>query len=71
MAASLGVVGIKDFVVWFGFLFFLGPHPQHMGVPRLGVELDLQLPDVNRSHSKAGSEPHLRSTPQLMAPPDP
>ena len=24
--------------------FFLGPYPQHMGVPRLGVELELQLP---------------------------
>ena len=23
---------------------FLGPHPQHMGVPRLGVKLELQLP---------------------------
>ena len=24
-------------------LFFLGPDPRHMGFPRLGVELDLQL----------------------------
>ena len=23
--------------------FFLGPHPQHMKVPRLGFELELQL----------------------------
>ena len=23
---------------------FLGPHPQHMKVPRLGVKLELQLP---------------------------
>ena len=28
----------------FGFLVFLGLHPQHKQVPRLGVELDLQLP---------------------------
>ena len=27
----------------FFFLFFLGPHPRHMEVPRLGVELELQL----------------------------
>ena len=30
-----------------GFLFvclFLGPHLQHMEVPSLGVELELQLP---------------------------
>ena len=27
----------------FFFFFFLWPHPQHMEVPRLGVELELQL----------------------------
>ena len=27
----------------FFFFFFLGPHPWHMEVPRLGVELELQL----------------------------
>ena len=26
------------------FFFFLGPHPWHMEVPRLGAELELQLP---------------------------
>ena len=26
------------------FLVFLGPHPQHMEVPRLGFESELQLP---------------------------
>ena len=30
---------------YFLFIFcFLGPNPQHMDVPRLGVELELQLP---------------------------
>ena len=28
----------------FFFFCFLGPHPQHMEVPRLGVKSDLQLP---------------------------
>ena len=28
----------------FFLLFFLGPYLQHMEVPRLGVELELQLP---------------------------
>ena len=28
----------------FFFSVFLGPHPQHMEVPRLGVELELQPP---------------------------
>ena len=26
------------------FFFFLGPHPRHMEVPRLGAESELQLP---------------------------
>ena len=26
------------------FFVFLGPHPQHMEVPRLGVESEMQLP---------------------------
>ena len=31
--------------IWRRFFFvFLGPHPLHMEVPRLGVELELQLP---------------------------
>ena len=29
-------------VVW--FFSFLGPHPQHTKVPRLGIKLELQLP---------------------------
>ena len=28
----------------FIYLVFLGPHPQHMEIPRLGVESVLQLP---------------------------
>ena len=40
---------------FFFFLVFLGPSPQHMEVPRLGVKSELQLPP----------------TPQLTATPDP
>ena len=29
---------------FFFLLFFLGPHPRHMEVPRLGVQSELQLP---------------------------
>ena len=32
----------KNKALIFFFFFFLGPHPQHMEVPRLGVELELQ-----------------------------
>ena len=33
----------------FCFCFFLGLHPQHMEVPRLGVKLELQLPAYSTS----------------------
>jgi len=39
------------------FIFaFLGPNLQHMEVPRLGVESELQLPDYSHSHSTVGSK---------------
>ena len=51
--------------VWiFFFLFFLGPHLQHIEVPRLGVELEQQMPAF-LSHSNTRFEPHLWLTPQL------
>ena len=31
-------------VIFLYFFVFLGPHSWHMEVPRLGVELELQLP---------------------------
>ena len=31
------------FFLFFSFLIFLGPHPWHMDVPRLGVKSELQL----------------------------
>ena len=31
-------------LIFFFFFVFLGPHPQHTEVPRLGVESELQLP---------------------------
>ena len=34
---------IKQKKIFFFFWFFLGPHPWHMEVPRLGVSLELQL----------------------------
>jgi len=53
------------------FSFFLGPHVHHMEVPRLGAELELQLPAYATANSNVGSEPHLPPTPQLTAAPDP
>ena len=53
------------------FFFFLGPHPQHMEGPRLGVESGLQLPAYTTAAATMGSKPHLRPTPQLTAMLDP
>ena len=56
----------------FFFFVFLGPYPQHMEVPRLGVESEMQLlATATASHSNAGSKPHLQPIPQLVAMPDP
>ena len=52
-------------------LIFLGLHPQYMEVSRPGVESELQLLAYPTAHSDVGSEPRLRPTPQLTAPPDP
>ena len=52
------------------FVFvFLGPHPRHMEVPRLGV--DSGAGAASHSHNSARSELPLQPTPQLTAVPDP
>ena len=38
-----------SFHIGFFFFFFLWSHQQHMGVPRLGVELELQPPTYTRA----------------------
>ena len=43
--------------------FFLGPHLQHMDVLRREAAAGC----LRHSHSYAGSKPHLRPTPQLVA----
>ena len=35
-----GQVPLFIYLLLFFFFFFLGPQPQHMEVPRLGVELE-------------------------------
>ena len=42
----------------FIYLVFLGPHPRHMEVRRLGVKSELQLMAYTTAHSKAGSLTH-------------
>ena len=62
--------------LFFSFFFlsfccccFLGLHPQHMEIPRLGVESELQ-PQPHHRNSNARSELRLWPTPQLTATPD-
>ena len=46
---------------FFSFLFcFLGPHPQDMEVPRLGVNSELQLLAYTTGQSNSESKPCLR-----------
>ena len=44
------------FFLFLSFFFFLGLHLGHMEGPRLGVELELQLP--GHSHNNTGSLTH-------------
>ena len=56
-------------VTAFFFFFVLRLHPQHMEIPRLGVESELQL--LVYTKAIARSELRLQPTPQLMATLDP
>ena len=42
-------------LVFYLFIYILGPHLQHMEVPMLGVQSDLQLPAYTRACSNPGS----------------
>jgi len=54
------------------FPHFLGPHPQHMEVPRLGVESELQLTAYATATAiPARCKPCLQPITQLTAMPDP
>ena len=54
----------------FFFFAFLGRHPWHREVPRLGIQSKLAA-GLHHSHSHTRPEPHLQTTPEFMAMPDP
>ena len=54
-------------VFYFIFFFFLGPHPQHMEVPRLGDRIGAVAVGLHHSQDNARPEPRLQLTPQLTA----
>ena len=62
---------IFSFLFPFCLFVLLGPHPQHMEVPRLGVQSEPVATGLHHSHSNAGSELRLRPTLQLTATPEP
>ena len=65
---SLFIIQSCFFSFFFSLFFvFLGPHQQHMEVPRLGVKSGAVATGLCHSHSKARSEPHMWPTPQLTA----
>ena len=61
-------VGFSGFLCFWFFFFFLGPHQQHMEIPRLGVKLQLELPQQHQiratsaacttAHGSTGSLSH-------------
>ena len=58
-------------VNFFFFFAFLGPHPQHIEVSRLGIESGLQLPACTTSTATHDPSHSLQHTPQLTATLDP
>ena len=56
-------VNFRNFLKILGV--FLGPHPRHMEVPRLGVKSELHLLAYTTATAILDSEPHLQPTPQL------
>ena len=63
--------GRAGFFHSFFFLFFLGPHLQHMEVPRPGSQIRAAAAGLCHSHSNIRSELHLSPMPQLVATLDP
>ena len=70
VALSLIAPQILTFIspldIEFFFFFFLGPNPQHMEVPRLGIK-SATAAGLCHSQSCVGSDPHLQPTPQPTA----
>ena len=67
---TLGTPGVRVCVCVCVCVLFLGQHPRHMEVPRLWVELELQLlayTTATQHRIRVTSEP----TPQLMSMPNP
>ena len=51
---------LSNYYEFFFFFHFLGLHPQHMEVPRPGVETEMQPPAYTAAIATWGSKPHLQ-----------
>ena len=72
MTEAIGPAEPKIFTIWlFIDLFFLGPHLQHMEVPRVGVKSELWLPAYTTAIATQDPRLSLQPTPQLTAMLDP
>ena len=52
---------VDDEVLLFFFFYFLGLHPRHMEVPKLGGQTGAAPAGLRHSHSNSGSEPGLQT----------
>ena len=59
------------YLILFYFICFLGLHPWHMELPRLGVQLELQLPACTTAIAMPDLSHICDPTPQLIAMPNP
>ena len=62
---------LKFCLFFFLAFVFLGPHPRHMQVFRLGDLIRAVAAGLRHSHRNLGSEMHLQTTPRLTATWDP
>ena len=63
------VLTLENSLQFFSPVFFRVP-PAAYGSSQARGQMRAEAASLHPSHSNAGSEPHLRSTPQLMAMPD-
>ena len=65
-AEMQGVMSLPSFSSssFFFFLVFLGPHPRQVEVPRLGVELELQLEPMSQPQPRQILNPLMEARDQ-------
>ena len=71
-AIQIFVVVLHFCFLFWGRVGWLGPHPQYMEIPRLGIESEMELLAYTTATATPDpSERGLRPMPQLTGTPDP